>query len=438
MRLARFMALATLPLALLAAPLAGKAQPAGKEVPGSTAHATAQRLLYSGQIARAISVWQDALSNESESWEMAALGATLYADGQFARAAQWLQRASVVRRDDWTLRLFAATAQYEAGQLAAADEEFQAIVKGSPNRGTVQIASDKLARRYFQDRNRIDEAMLAKGTTPDVGPLWIGRLVTLPLLQLPDSAALHDDGTMAVVGATLIMDSRIGGTLGSESVHSGDSVRMYGPVRLEVTTYARHQALITARVWKRDVQKGDLRGLRSPVQWFEFLLWAARSANSLTVLQDKVRGDRATPVAAQTGQWADVEQIYSEAVRLAPDDPQVHTGLGRLRGGQGNWPAAEQELTKALARWPDYPPALFGLAFAHGERGQTREKTAGLARVVEVYPVMWETYVELAAAYGKLSQTAEASTALQYAKEVAPDIAIPESLRKWDTPSGGQ
>ena len=44
------------------------------------------------------------------------------------------------------------TADYEAGQLAAADGEFQAIIKGSSQQGTIQIASDKLSRQYFHDQ----------------------------------------------------------------------------------------------------------------------------------------------------------------------------------------------------------------------------------------------------------------------------------------------
>jgi hypothetical protein len=44
------------------------------------------------------------------------------------------------------------TADYEAGQLAAADGEFQAIIKGSSQQGTTQIASDKLSRQYFHDQ----------------------------------------------------------------------------------------------------------------------------------------------------------------------------------------------------------------------------------------------------------------------------------------------
>ena len=202
MRLARLTALATLALALLAVPLA-----ADQRVPGSSADARAQRLLYSGQIARAIEVWQGALHDEPDNWDMlSALGATLYADGQFARAVGYLQRAQAVRPDDWTLRLFLATAHHAAGQLATADAQFEAIMKGSPNRGTMQIAGDKLTRRYFQDQKKLDDEMLAKGQHPAPGSLWTGLFLRLheqpPGLNTPN---LHDDGSIVEVIASLML-----------------------------------------------------------------------------------------------------------------------------------------------------------------------------------------------------------------------------------------
>jgi tetratricopeptide (TPR) repeat protein len=128
--------------------------------------------------------------------------------------------------------------------------------------------------------------------------------------------------------------------------------------------------------------------------------------------------------------------LYREAVQLAPDDPQAHAGLDLIRAEQGDLLTAEQEFTKALRRWPDYPEALFGVAMLHAWRGQTRENIAGLGRVIEVCPVLWEAYVKLAAAYGKLGLTPQAATAIRYAKEVYPDVAIPEAVKQWDAPSG--
>jgi hypothetical protein len=44
--------------------------------------------------------------------------------------------------------------------------------------------------------------------------------------------------------------------------------------------------------------------------------------------------------------------------------------------------------------------------------------------------------VKLAAAYGKLGLTPLTATAIRYAKEVYPDVAIPEAVKQWDGPSG--
>ena len=423
-------------LALLVAPLAVEAQQTAKPVPGSAAHATAQRLLYSGQIARAIDVWQNALTSEPDSWALAAaLGATLYADRQFARAAHWLQRASALRPDDWTLRLFLGTADYEAGQLAAADGEFQAIIKGSSQQGTIQIASDKLSRQYFHDQKTAEDRALAKVANPEPGPLWIGRLATLE--PSPNSELVHDDGSLEIVIVAHLLGGREFTLL-----TGGDYVRWYGPVRIEVLSYASHRALITARVWTRDVETVHLSALRVRVQVFEYIVGAARlsgaapKGSAASAYQAKVRGFDAVRAATRTGQWAEAERWYREAVQLAPDDPQAHAGLGLIRAEQGDLLTAEQEFTKALRRWPDYPEALFGVAMLHAWRGQTRENIAGLGRVIEVCPVLWEAYVKLAAAYGKLGLTPQAATAIRYAKEVYPDVAIPEAVKQWDAPSG--
>ena len=44
--------------------------------------------------------------------------------------------------------------------------------------------------------------------------------------------------------------------------------------------------------------------------------------------------------------------------------------------------------------------------------------------------------MKLAAAYGKLGLTPLTATAIRYAKEVYPDVAIPEAVKQWDAPSG--
>jgi tetratricopeptide (TPR) repeat protein len=410
-------------------------------IPGGRPHGMAQRLLYSGQIPRAISTWQEALKDDPDNWDMlAALGATLYADGQFVRAAHYLQRAAALRVDDWTLRLFLATADYAAGALAEADREFQAIIAGSPNRGTVQIASDKLTRRYYRDQEAAERSILAKGGNPEVSPLWIGLLMTLPRPpRSNDTDDLHDDGTQVLVHTVIISVAALRAAFPSASVlqsrwfgvtTGGDDVRAYGQVRMEVMPYASHRTLVTARLWKSDLGKSGLSRLRFELLSFEYLLDAFRASSPL---QQKFQGVD----AIRAGRWAEAEQLLKEALRLAPDDPQGHLSLGIVYASTAQWHAAAKEYQRALELRPDYPDALFGLATVHSEMKLASDGViAEFARAVELKPTTLEAYLNLAGIYGRLGMTMEASTELKYAKEVAPDLAIPEALRKWQ--AGGQ
>jgi tetratricopeptide (TPR) repeat protein len=136
----------------------------------------AQRYLYSGRAELAVGSFKDAIKEGPDDWEtLAALGAVMEAAGQAVDAVPFVTRAAALAKDDWTLRLFAASVLYSAGQKAQARAEFETIARSAPNGGNRQIAADKASGRYFTHQQAAEKRTWARGQPPP-GDLWIGKL----------------------------------------------------------------------------------------------------------------------------------------------------------------------------------------------------------------------------------------------------------------------
>jgi Flp pilus assembly protein TadD len=65
------------------------------------------------------------------------------------------------------------------------------------------------------------------------------------------------------------------------------------------------------------------------------------------------------------GRLVEAIAVYREALRLNPDDPQVHNGLGvALAQTPGRMPEAIAQFRAALRLQPDYPEARNNLVRA--------------------------------------------------------------------------
>ena len=179
------------------------ASPSVAATVASQAHSRAQRLLYAGRIDSAVSAWEQGLASSPEDVEsLAALGATLYANGEPARAAVFLERAVAKARDDWPLRILHATTLELSGQRERAEREFDAIAADSSNAMIRDIARALRERKsLFRGPTAIAPEVAAKlGIAAIPGQTWIGVLQDVAWGSTPSGA---DGGTVAASATQL-------------------------------------------------------------------------------------------------------------------------------------------------------------------------------------------------------------------------------------------
>jgi Flp pilus assembly protein TadD len=71
----------------------------------------------------------------------------------------------------------------------------------------------------------------------------------------------------------------------------------------------------------------------------------------------------------QSKRYADAETEFRAALRLAPQDSDLHVGLGRVLGSNGDWDGAIREYREALRLNPDNADAHANLGGVLGFRG---------------------------------------------------------------------
>ncbi len=388
-------------------------------------HARAQRLLYSGQIARAVAVWEEALRGDPNNQDMLmGLGTTLYAEGQYARAVPYLRRAVALTEDDWTLRLFTASVLYLAGEEDQSRVEFEAIVKHAPNRGTAQIASDKIDGEYFRAQRALEKA---GGAARELGQLWLGQFIQIP--WAPRQPDLFDDGSLGPILSALVRGGGIVVKEGSVAT-GGDYVGQYGDVRFEAVAYAKNRYLVTIRAWKGSPEEQNWRSLVTRLGYFEFFLDTVRagggaSASEVAVVKQKLQAS----FAVQQGKFAEAAEAIKAALASAPDDPQALSVRGMLSASAGQLDTALKAYNAALDHWSDYAAAHYGVGAIDMLQRRYQDAVTALITAVALEPTMWEGYLYLASAYCHLGKRAEASAALVQAGEAAPDMGIPDQLQ---------
>lgn len=400
------------PRAVTPAPIAPSQQ---DDLPGG-AHARARRLLYSGRISTAIEVWEGALKREPDNSEiLAALGATLYADGQYARALPYLQQAVKRSDTDWTLRLFAATVRYRAGDVATAQREFETIAKDCPSPGNAQIARDKLSGSYFRDQNAAEGSVIAQR---QIGRTWIGQLIR-DGWAVRATALADDGGTIPFVSAGIAM--------GGKLVTGGDYVDLFGKVRLTAIAYADHRYIVVAMAWKDSPEEANPEALRLSLQIFDYLLDAARVSGGLKkpVIEQKLKAID----AMRHKDYATAERLTRERLTQSHRDPQALAEYGTIALLAQQWSNAADFCQTSLSVWPDYADGHFCLGGALLAQDRIDDGIQQMREVINVKPTYMEAYLDLAEAYERQSKRTATLVTLTALRELAPTLDLPSPLK---------
>lgn len=384
------------------------------DLPGG-AHARARRFLYSGRIATAIDVWEDALKRQPDNLEiLTALGATLYADAKYAQALPYLQRAVARSETDWTLRLFTATVRYLAGDVAASQREFEAIAKDCPSPGNAQIARDKLSGSYFRDQNAAERSVIAQRK---IGRTWIGQLIRTDW-AVRATALADDGGTVPFVSA--------GTAMGGKLVTGGDYIDLFGKVRLTAVAYADRQYIVVARAWKDSPENANAEALRLSLQIFDYLLDAARVRGGLSkpVIEQKLKAVD----AMRQKDYATAERLTRNRLTQSHRDPQALMEYGTIALLAQQWSNAADFCQTSLSVWPDYADGHFCLGGALLGQDRIDDGIQQMREVIKAKPTYMEAYLNLAEAYERQSKRTAALAALTALRELAPTYNLPAPL----------
>jgi tetratricopeptide (TPR) repeat protein len=126
-------------------------------------------------------------------------------------------------------------------------------------------------------------------------------------------------------------------------------------------------------------------------------------------------------LAQHYASWSDYGKAkteYQAAIRLAPDLPDLHLGLGTVHWQAGEWPEAEQELRRTLELAPGSVVARYELGNTYLQQRQWERAMAELRQVGSGSPLMLSSKLDLAKAESEAGLTQQA---LQDLLPIAPD-----------------
>ncbi|WP_181497970.1 tetratricopeptide repeat-containing sulfotransferase family protein [Rhodovulum viride] len=130
--------------------------------------------------------------------------------------------------------------------------------------------------------------------------------------------------------------------------------------------------------------------------------------------------------AAQTdlGKTAAARTSFEAGLALAPDYPELRSGLGRLLVRTGELAAGVRHLEAALARAPKNPLTLAALGEGLARLGRKTEAEAALRRAVAAEPRYLDGHLALAHLLMETGDPAAAETVLEAAIDAGHDRAI--------------
>ncbi len=115
----------------------------------------------------------------------------------------------------------------------------------------------------------------------------------------------------------------------------------------------------------------------------------ASDPTSLATPTDAVGADlhfRAAQVYEGQGNIAGAISHYQQALAIAPQDPRIIVGFGRLYDGQNEMHRAQRLYEEALAVDPDFCPALNSLGICLAKQGQLDAAVAHISRATQLQP----------------------------------------------------
>jgi type IV pilus biogenesis/stability protein PilW len=126
---------------------------------------------------------------------------------------------------------------------------------------------------------------------------------------------------------------------------------------------------------------------------------------------------------ARLDQAGDAEKHYREALRLFPDYPEVHNNLGNLLAKTQRLSEAVEQFNEAIRVMPDYASAYNNLGTTLQRMGRLDDAGLKFRKAMELDPDYWEACFNLSNIYRAQNRLEEAAGMLQQVLRLNPAFA---------------
>ena len=149
---------------------------------------------------------------------------------------------------------------------------------------------------------------------------------------------------------------------------------------------------------------------------------AMRHASRLLPRDEQVQSNLGL-ILVDRGELAAAETCQRKALRIRPDFAEAHYNLGNVLCSQGRPKEAEASYRRAAALKPDFASAHFNLGNVLMNQGRLAEAEVAFRRTLELAPDLAEAHNNLGDTLRGLDRPGEAESALRRALECRPDFA---------------
>ncbi|WP_416770917.1 cellulose synthase subunit BcsC-related outer membrane protein [Pseudomonas sp. RHF3.3-3] len=290
-----------------------------------------------------------------------------------AKAAAW-------RRDPQDARGLQAL---EAGDLAAAEQAFQARLQEKPDDPDA-LGGLGIVR---QKQERLDEAedLLVRATRQPGGQPWRQALDNVRYWRLMAGAsAAQKAGRQDQARQMIERAARQNPGQSSSQVALANLQAQDGQLAKAEAAYRRilashrddPQALNGLIAVLAQQGKAD-----EALKLIDSLSATAQARLNAEVSVRSLRATQVARVAEQRGDLRAAEQAYRQALADDPGNAWTRFALARIYLGQGRTQAAREQINDLLKRHPDQPDALYTRTLLAAQLGEWQDAQASLARI---------------------------------------------------------
>jgi len=297
-----------------------------------------------------------------------------------ARTNAGTPKAAAWRRDPQDARGLQAL---EAGDLAAAEQAFQARLREKPDDPDA-LGGLGIVR---QKQERLDEAedLLLRATRQPAGQPWRQALDNVRYWRLMAGATAAQKAGRPDQARTLIEQaaSQSPGQPASQAAlanlqaQQGQLAKAEAAYRKILANHRDDPQALTGLIGVLAQQgKAD-----EALKLIDSLSPAAQARLNAEVSVRSLRATQVAHVAEQRGDTKAAEQAYRQALADDPGNAWTRFALARIYLDQGRPQAAREQINDLLKRHPDQPDALYTRTLLAAQLGEWQDAQASLARI---------------------------------------------------------